>query len=53
MPPLEHGQLVNFGGTDFQVEVVSPKYTRLVPVSDPLWMLRFLATLAPPKGKKK
>jgi hypothetical protein len=54
VPQLEHGQIVNIGGTDFQVEVVSPRYTKLLPVNDPQWMLRYLATAEPPtKGKKK
>jgi hypothetical protein len=54
VPPLEHGRIVNFGGTEFRIEVVSPKHTKLIPVSDPNWLFRYLATAVPPNnGKKK
>lgn len=45
-PPLEHGNTITFAGTEFRVEVVSPTYTKLVPVTDPNWLLRHLEKVA-------
>lgn len=38
----EHGSIITFAGTEFRVEVVSPTFTKLVPVTDPHWLLRHL-----------
>lgn len=32
--------IVDFAGTKFRLEKVSPTYSRLVPVDDPDWLLR-------------
>lgn len=37
---MKERKIVEFGGVQFYLEQVSPAYTRLVPVSDPNWVLR-------------
>lgn len=39
---FEDGEIVTFCGTQFRVEVVSPSYRKLIPVTDPHWLLRHL-----------
>ncbi|MHC2249943.1 hypothetical protein [Bradyrhizobium elkanii] len=47
----EHGSIITLAGIEFRVEVVSATYTKLIPVTDKLWMLRHCETVAA-KGKK-
>ncbi|MCW2077938.1 UNVERIFIED_ORG: hypothetical protein M2193_000113 [Bradyrhizobium japonicum] len=47
----EHGSIITLAGIEFRVEVVSATYTKLIPVTDKLWMLRHCERVAA-KGKK-
>lgn len=49
---MENEKIIELGGTRFRVEVVNEGYTRLVPVSDPWWLLRACeAAYVWPKGQ--
>lgn len=43
----EHRRVIELGGVKFYVEQVSTTYTKLIPVDDPYWMLRFCEKIAP------
>jgi len=46
MPPQpEHGSIITLAGIEFRVEVVSATYTKLIRVTDKLWMLRHCETV--------
>lgn len=50
MSSLIHNSEIVLGGTKFRVEQVSDSYYKLVPIDDPLWLLRFCEQLAPRSG---
>lgn len=39
---MEHDEEVTLGGVRFRVERVSAEHKKIVPVDDPLWLLRHI-----------